>query len=122
MRLELWMLVVGGLLLAQGVRAEDARGQWDDSHMRSRHQAMPPSTRPRFEGMSGYAALASGTAETKTEVASELEFTSQREWTQGVLSSASRPADADPGNRPRGAGTGAGRRSALRAAAVHSGR
>jgi hypothetical protein len=116
--------------LAQGVHAQEAATPsappesaapraaeaWDDSHMRTRHQDFVPPSRPRIEGTSGYAQVLNGGAETKTEVATELEFTSQREWTQGPLSTSS---SAKSSSVTKGTGaTAPGRGSQLRAGSV----
>jgi hypothetical protein len=117
MRHKTWMLLIGGLLVAQGAVAGDERENWDDSHMRSRHQPAPPSHRPRIEGTTGYAQILNGGAETKTEVATELEFTTQREWAQGPLSISSSPsATARSSSGPSAPNRG----SQLRSGSVHS--
>jgi hypothetical protein len=67
-----------------------AGAQWDDSHMQSRHGETRTSARPRISGQSGYGALASGSAEPSEAQVKELEFTTQREWEMGKLSTNSR--------------------------------
>jgi hypothetical protein len=101
----------------------DFGAQWDDSHMQSRHQDTPRGSRPRLTGESGYGALASGSAKSSDQVATELEFTSQRQWTQGPLSTGSAAQAKAAESTANGSGsTGISRGSALRAGAVHSGR
>lgn len=119
MRHKTWMLLVSGLVLAQGALAGDERESWDDSHMRSRHQVAPPNGRPRIEGTSGYAQILNGGAETKTEVATELEFTTQREWAQGPLSTSSNAKSEAAASRVP-APSAPNRGSQLRAGSVHS--
>ena len=95
-----WLVLISGLLLAHGAAAEEKAPTWDDSHMQSRFQATPPSSRPRFSGESGYSALANGSAAgTKTAVPEEIEYTSQRQWIQGALTpSDPRESAATPSN------------------------
>lgn len=103
--------------------AADSGAQWDDSHMQSRHQDTPRTSRPRLEGESGYGALASGSATSSKQVEEALEFTSQREWAQGPLSTGSTArakAAASAAGDSRSSGIQRG--SQLRANAVHSGR
>jgi len=103
--------------------AADSGAQWDDSHMQSRHQDTPRTTRPRIEGESGYGALESGSASSSKQVTEELEFTSQREWTQGPLSTGSgAQAKAAASATTDARSSGISRSSQLRANAVHSGR
>jgi hypothetical protein len=96
---------------------------WDDSHMQSRYQLTPPSTRPRISGESGYSALVSGSSETRTAVAESVEHATQRQWTQGAISSVVTPVIP-----PSSGGKGSNntphipRGSALRAGAVSSSR
>jgi hypothetical protein len=100
----------------------DSGAQWDDSHMQSRHQDTPRTNRPRLEGESGYGALASGSATSSKQVSEELEFTSQREWLQGPLSTrsaAEAKAAASAASDSRSSSIQRG--SQLRAGAVHSG-
>jgi hypothetical protein len=90
--------------------------------MASRYEPTKPSNRPRIEGETGYALLARGGAVARTKVESELEFTSQRQWTQGALPSNARDAGSvkssgNPGVHRGGRGAPS---SALRAASVHS--
>jgi len=95
---------------------------WDDSHMQSRYQTTPPTTRPRISGESGYGALASGSSETRTAVGEAVEFSTQRQWKQGALTpSAQPPSDASAGS-DRNHTPGISRGSALRAGSVSSGR
>lgn len=131
MRRSMWLSWIAGALLAQGMHAQEAATPnapaesaapraaeaWDDSHMRAKHQDfVPPPSRPRIEGTSGYAQVVNGGAETKTEVATELEFTTQREWTQGPLSTSS---GAKSTSISKGSGASApGRGSQLRAGSV----
>jgi|GEM_PF-3405232 len=83
-------LLGASLLFASSAWAEGDKGpEWDDSHMRSRHQEFRSEERPRITGESGYGALQSGSATTSTAVSPELEYTSQRQWIQGALSSSS---------------------------------
>ena len=74
--------------------------------MQSRYQAMPASARVKFSGEAGYAALANGS-------------TSQRQWTEGALTS-SKPSEgaATPSNTDSGISRG----SQLRASSVSSSR
>ena len=120
MRNTNWLLLISGLLLAHGAAAEDKEPVWDDSHMQSRYQATPPSSRPRFSGESGYGALASGggTA-TKTAVSEEIEYTSERQWIQGALTSSKPTANTAT---PSKGGSGISRGSQLRASSVSSSR
>jgi hypothetical protein len=69
--------------------APTAGERWDDSHMRSRHQDVRRTERPRIQGESGYGALSSGNATASAPSVQELEFTTQREWEQGALSTGS---------------------------------
>lgn len=105
MRRESLALVFAGLLVAVSASGdppvsppEQATASpapaWDDSHMQSRHQATPPSTRAKFTGESGYGALASGSSETTTAVPEAIEYTSQRQWVQGSLSTSKKPSGA----------------------------
>ena len=93
MRTMNWLLLIGGLLLAHGAAAEDG-ARWDDSHMQSRHQETPSSTRVKLSGESGYGALASGSSETTTAVPEAIEYTSQRQWVQGPLSTSKKRSGA----------------------------
>lgn len=103
--------------------AADSGAQWDDSHMQSRHRDTPRGSRPRLTGESGYGALASGSAKSSDRVATELEFTSQRQWTQGALPTGSTAGSNGAGSAANGSGSaGLSRGSQLRAGAVHSGR
>jgi hypothetical protein len=103
--------------------AADSGAQWDDSHMQSRHQDTPRTSRPRLEGESGYGALASGSATSSQQIAEELEFTSQREWAKGPLSTGSAArAKAAASAAGEASSSGIQRGSQLRAGAVHSGR
>jgi hypothetical protein len=108
---------------ANPAAAADSGARWDDSHMQSRHRDTPRTSRPRLEGESGYGALASGGAASSKQIMEELEFTSQREWAQGPLSTGS---DAKAKAAASAAGdsrsSGIQRGSQLRAGAVHSGR
>lgn len=90
---------------------------WDDAHMRSRYQETPRTARPRIIGESGYGALESGSAQTRDEVAQELEFTTQRQWVQGPLGKGNRSASNPPAARGP---SSISRGSALRAAAQSS--
>jgi hypothetical protein len=91
--------------------------------MQSRYQPTPPSTRPRISGESGYSALVSGSSETRTAVAESVEHATQRQWTQGAISSVATPVIP-----PSSSGKGSNntphipRGSALRAGAVSSSR
>ncbi len=116
MRNTNWLSLIGGLLLAHGAAAEDG-ARWDDSHMQSRHQATPPSTRVKFSGESGYGALASGSSETTTAVPESIEYTSQRQWVQGSLSTSTKPSDG--GASDSSSSSGISRASTLRGS-VHS--
>jgi hypothetical protein len=103
--------------------AADSGAQWDDSHMQSRHQDTPGGSRPRLTGESGYGALATGSTKSSDQVATELEFTSQRQWTQGALPTGSAAGANGAGSAANGSGSaGLSRGSQLRAGAVHSGR
>jgi hypothetical protein len=103
--------------------AADSGAQWDDSHMQSRHRETPRTNRPRLTGESGYGALASGSSTTSKAVAEELEFTSQRQWTQGALSTGSTASAEAAASAARPSGSeGISRGSALRANAVSNGR
>ena len=106
-------------------RASADAAAWDDSHMQSRYQPVQPSNRTRIEGETGYGLLARGGAEARKQVEPELEFTSQRQWAQGSLSSSS---SAGAAGSPRSGATSGVHRSgrsgtpssALRAGSVHS--
>jgi hypothetical protein len=63
---------------------------WDDSHMQSRYGETQQAARPRISGQTGYAALANRNAEPSASQVRELEFTTQREWEKGELSTNSR--------------------------------
>jgi hypothetical protein len=91
---------------------------WDDSHMASRYQETPRSSRPRVMGESGYGALASGSAATQEQVPDGIEFTTQRQWVQGAFSSSKSKADEPRG--PQRSGSGIVRGSTLRANSVSS--
>lgn len=96
-----------------------AGAQWDDSHMRSRHRETPRTERPRIQGESGYGALVSGSATPSSATVRELEFTTQREWEQGKLSTGSKErakaaASASTGKESKGISRG----SAIRAGAT----
>ena len=93
---------------------------WDESHMRSRYQETPRGKRPLITGESGYGALASGSSQTATRVSPELEFTSQREWAQGPLSTSS-SANAASGSESSPQPSRISRGSAIRAASVTGG-
>jgi len=96
---------------------------WDDSHMQSRYRATPPTNRPRISGESGYAALASGSSETRTAVSESVEFATQRQWTQGAVSTAVTPVISESAPRESENTTPhVSRGSTLRAGAVSSGR
>jgi hypothetical protein len=96
---------------------------WDDSHMQARYQETPRSKRPRITGESGYGALASGSAAASKEVSEKIEFTSQRQWVQGPLSTSSaRKPKTSPSATSGDASSGISRGSALRAGSVSSGR
>ncbi len=92
--------------------------------MQSRYEPVKPSNRPRLEGETSYGLLARGGGEARTSVEPELEFTSQRQWVQGALSSQS----SDAASPVRSGATGSVHRSgrsgtpssALRAGSVHS--
>lgn len=117
MRQKIGLLLVVGLLAAEGVAAGDERERWDDSHMQSRYQPTPPSNRPRLEGTSGYAQVLNGGAETRTAVATQLEYTTQRQWIQGPLSTGSE-AKSEAAGTSRSSGASAPTRgSQLRGAA-----
>ena len=117
MRNANWVLLIAGLLLAHGAAAEDG-ARWDDSHMQSRHQDTPSSTRVKLSGESGYSALASGSSETTTTVPEAIEYTSQRQWVQGSLSTSNKPSDAAASGGSSSSGIQRG--SSLRAGSVHS--
>jgi uncharacterized protein YkwD len=92
--------------------------EWDDSHMRSLHRETPRTTRPRLVGESGYGALARGTATPSAPSVQELEFTTQREWAQGPLSTGSNAKQAASASaRGESSSSGLSRSSALRGAA-----
>jgi len=97
---------------------------WDDSHMQSRYEPVKPSNRPRLEGETSYGLLArGGGGEARTSVEPELEFTSQRQWVQGSLSSQS--SDTSPMKSGSTGGVHRSGRSgtpssALRAGSVHT--
>ncbi len=98
---------------------------WDDSHMQSRYQDAPRPKRPLITGETGLTALANGTAKSSEQVPESIEYTSQRQWTQGPLTGTSRPTDSSssapqPGSVHRGGQSGA-HGSALRSGSVHSG-
>jgi hypothetical protein len=103
-----------------------AAAAWDDSHMQSRYEPVRPTNRPRIEGETGYALLARGGSEARKEVEPELEFTSQRQWTQGSLSGSG--SSSGTASSLRSGATGGVHRSgrsgtpssALRAGSVHS--
>jgi hypothetical protein len=84
--------------------------RWDDSHMLSRHAETPRSARPRIEGESGYGALSSGNATRSATTVQELEFTTQREWRQGALSTGSNAKAAARASESAVANDGSGRR------------
>jgi hypothetical protein len=91
--------------------------------MRSRHEETPATNRPRVSGESGYGALLSGSAKTNTAVTPELEYTSQRQWIQGALSSSgSSNTTAAPQKASGDKGSGISRGSAIRSGATSSGR
>lgn len=117
-------LLGASLLAATSAWADGATGpQWDDSHMRSRHEETPATNRPRISGESGYGALQSGSATTNTAVRPELEYTSQRQWIQGALSSSgSSNQAAAPPKASGDKSSGISRGSAIRASAKSSGR
>ena len=85
--------------------------------MQSRHQATPPSTRVKLSGESGYGALASGSSETTTAVPEAIEYTSQRQWVHGSLSTSKKPSDAAASGSS--SSSGISRASTLRGS-VHS--
>ncbi len=120
------VFLTSALFCAGAALAEEPAAGWDDSHMRSRYRPAPPSARTRFEGESGYAALARGGMETKTEVPAQLEFTSQRQWLQGTFSSAKKPAPSSSSSSSIGSvhrsGTSGPPSSSLRSGSVHSSR
>jgi len=88
-------LLGASLFAASAAWAEGAKGSdWDDSHMQSRHQEFRSEQRPRITGESGYGALQSGSATTSLAVSPELEYTTQRQWIQGALSSSSSSSKA----------------------------
>ncbi len=96
---------------------------WDDSHMQARYQETPRTKRPRITGESGYGALASGSAAASKEVSEEIEFTSQRQWIQGQLSTSnSRKPKTSESALGGDKSSGIIRGSALRAGAVSTGR
>ena len=92
------------LLLATSAGAEPASkgAQWDDSHMQSRQQEFPDPAPTRVIGESGYGALHSGSAVTSTDVTPELEYTTQRQWIQGALSSSRSSSKAPATLKPSG--------------------
>ena len=103
--------------------AEPATGaKWDDSHMQSRYRDTPRTQRPKIEGESGYAALATGTATHSAPAVQELEFTTQREWEQGKLSTGSKAKAAATAsqNAPSTELGGVARGSTLRGGAASS--
>jgi hypothetical protein len=97
--------------------------RWDDSHMQSRYQETPRTKRPRITGESGYGALTSGTAQASKQVSEQIEFTSQRQWNEGPLSTGS-VANAKAAESAAGASGSSpiSRGSTLRSGAVRSGR
>lgn len=98
-----------------------AGAQWDDSHMRSRHRETPRTKRPRLEGESGYGALVSGNATASAATVQELEFTTQREWEQGALSTGSaEKAKAAASASTVSESNGISRGSAIRAGSTSS--
>jgi hypothetical protein len=124
-----WLAIVVAMTAGAGASAETPAPQeaaasgasWDDSHMRARYQETPRTQRPRITGESGYGALASGSAESSTQVSEAIEYTSQRQWIQGALT----PSRAQPSagqSVKEGDGSGISRRSTLRANSVSSGR
>jgi hypothetical protein len=113
---------------APAAEPASAAAAWDDSHMRSRYQETPRAKRPLITGETGYGALASGSAAASSAVAEGIEFTSQRQWTQGNLSTstpASQASGPTPQSREPGSvhrqGRSGGRDSQLRRGSVHSG-
>ena len=94
-----------------------ASAQWDDSHMRSRYQETPRAKRPLITGESGYGALASGSAQAATAVSPKLEYTTQRQWTQGVIGTSTQPA---PSSQLNSDSSGISRGSSIRAGATSS--
>jgi hypothetical protein len=108
---------------ASGSTGGTTGAQWDDSHMQSRHQDTPRTSRPHLTGESGYGALASGNATASAPTVQELEFTSQREWEQGALSTGSKAKAEAAASASQSSTSGAiPRGSALRAGAVSQGR
>jgi hypothetical protein len=106
-----------------GAPPERAAPAWDDSHMQSRYQTTPPTNRPRISGESGYAALTSGSSETRTAVSESVENATQRQWTQGALSSVVTPViPSSSGGKGANNTPRIPRGSQLRAGAVSSGR
>ena len=86
-----WWSLGTSFFLALSAHAQAPAGEkWDDSHMQSRHAEVRSAERPRISGESGYGALANGTASAAKSVKPELEYTSQREWVQGDLSTSSK--------------------------------
>jgi hypothetical protein len=101
--------------------AGPAGAAWDDSHMQSRYQETGRVQRPRLSGQSSYGALASGGAESSGNVKEQLEFTSQREWAQGPLSTGSvAKAQAAESAAQSERSTPIQRNSTLRSGAVRS--
>jgi hypothetical protein len=129
MRRESLVLAFAGLLVAGSAAAEEpaapaperaaasSASAWDESHMQSRYQATPPSTRPKLTGESGYGALASGSSETRTVVPEAIEYTSQRQWVQGALSTSTQASGA--ATSESSSSSGISRASTLRGS-VHS--
>jgi hypothetical protein len=109
-------------LLALGANAEAPAGEkWDDSHMQSRHSETRSSERPRISGESGYGALLNGSAGTSKTVKPELEYTSQREWVQGNLSTSSKNHSAREATSTKsGDSSGISRGSKIRGQATSS--
>jgi hypothetical protein len=104
---------------AKPAAAPAPSAQWDDSHMQSRHRETPRTERPRLTGESGYGALVSGNATRSAPAVQELEFTSQREWEKGALSTGSNAkAQAAASAATSSQSTGISRGSAIRAGAT----
>jgi hypothetical protein len=116
-------VAVGAVAAAEEPRAQSPSPAWDDSHMQARYQETPRTNRPRITGESGYGALASGSAEASKQVSEEIEYTSQRQWIQGQLSTSNSRKPKTEASALRGdSGSGIVRGSALRAGSVSSGR